>query len=116
MHAEGFDFITTVPGQKIHQNCRREYCRPKDKILKICSERSDEWSETISAWLMNVNDLPAADAGYRCAACLKMRKVGCPQTEERKQAFVKVEKFLGHNDDEKITVGDLVEKSGRIYN
>ena len=63
--AEGFDSITTVPGQKIHQNCRQEYCRPKDTILKICSERSDEWSETISAWLMNVSDLAAADAGYR---------------------------------------------------
>ena len=61
--AEGFDSITTVPGRKIHQNCRRDYCRPKDTILKICSERSNEWSETISARLTNVNDLP--DAGYR---------------------------------------------------
>ena len=128
--AERFDSITTVPGQQVHQNCRREYCRPssikrakksvleettssrtrrsftrkaeqcfsfktdcffcgtkvefgsdskrkrlgeafsvttietKDTILRICSERNDEWSETIRARLMNVHDLPAADAIY----------------------------------------------------
>ena len=118
--------ITTVPGQQVHQNCRREYCLPsnikrarkvvssettsshrsltrkaeqgfsfrtdcffcgtkfglnsereglgeafrvttietKDTILKIFSERNDEWSETIRASLMNVHDLPAADAVY----------------------------------------------------
>ena len=125
---ERFDSITTVPGQQVHQNCRREYCRPssikrakrsvseettnsrrsftrkaeqcfsfktdcffcgtkvefglnskrkrlgeafsvttietKDTTLKICSERNDAWSEAIRARLMNVHDLPAADAIY----------------------------------------------------
>ena len=54
-------------------------------------------------------DLPAADAVYRWAACRKKRKVGRPQNEEKKQAFVKVEKFHEDNDDEKLTAGDLVE-------
>ena len=98
----------------------------KDNILKICLERNDEWSEAVSAWLMNVHDLPAADqtcnVNFRTNRQLpqlyetdelpaaKKRKVGRPQNEEKKQAFVKVAKFLEDNDDEQITVGDLVEK------
>ena len=65
---------------------------------------------------MNVHDLPAADAVYRWATCRKKRKVGRPQKEERHQAFVKVEKFLEDNDDEKITVSDLVEKMEEYLN
>ena len=197
---ERFDSITTVPGQQVHQNCRREYCRPssikrakksvseettssrrsftrkaeqcfsfktdcffcgskvefglnskrkrlseafsvttietKDTILKICSERNDEWSEAVSARLMNVHDLPAADAVYHQTCnvnfrtnrqlpqlyetdelpAAKKRKVGRPQNEEKKQAFVKVAKFLEDNDDEQITVGDLVEKMEEYLN
>ena len=120
------DFIITVPGQQVHQNCRREDCLPsnikrakkiltsettsnrrfltrqaelcfsfktdcffcgtkvefgeqrkrlekafrvtiietKDTILKLCSERGDEWSDTIRARLLNAHDLPAAEAVY----------------------------------------------------
>ena len=61
-------------------------------------------------------DLPAADAVYRWAACRKKRKVGRPQNEEKKQAFVKVEKFHEDNDDEKLTAGDLVEKMEEYLN
>ena len=198
--AERFDSITTVPGQQVHQNCRREYCRPssikrakksvseettssrrsftrkaeqcfsfktdcffcgtkvefgsnskrkrldeafsvttietKDTILKICSERNDEWSEAIRARLMNVHDLPAADAVYHQTCnvnfrtnrqlpqlyetdelpAAKKRKVGRPPNEEKNQAFVKVAKFLEDNDDEQITVGDLVEKMEEYLN
>ena len=64
---------------------------------------------------MNVHDLPAADAVYRWVACHKKRKVGRPQNEEKKQTFVKVEKFLEDNDDDKITVGDLVEKMEEYF-
>ena len=198
--AERVDNITTVPGQQVHQNCRREYCRPssinrakksvsdettssrrsltrkgeqcfsfktdcffcgtkvelglnskrkrlgeafrvttvetKDTILKICSERNDDWSETIRARLMNVHDLPAADAIYHQTCnvnfrtnrqlpqvyeadelpVMKKRKIGRPQNEEKNQAFVKVTKFLEENDDEQITVGDLVEKMKEYLN
>ena len=77
----------------------------KDAILKNCSERNDgevEWSETIRARLMNVHDLPAADAVYHqnCNVnfrtkrqlppvyeadelpAVKKRKVGRPQNEK----------------------------------
>ena len=47
---------------------------------------------------------------------VKKRKVGHPQNEEKRQAFVKVEKFLEDNDDEKITVDDLVEKMEEYLN
>ncbi len=36
----------------------------KDNVLKICSERRDGWSEVFKARLLNVHDLPAADAVY----------------------------------------------------
>ena len=96
-------------------------------ILKICSERKDEWSETINVRLMNVHDLPSnleceQIGNYlnfrRQMSCLpqKKRKVGRPQDEERNQAFVKVAKFLEGNDDEQITVGDLVEKVEEYLN
>ena len=51
-------------------------------------------------------------------SCLpqKKRKVGRPQDEERNQAFIKVAKFLEGNDDEQITVGDLVEKMEEYLN
>ena len=81
----------------------------KDTILKICSERNDEWSEAIRARFMNVHDLPAADAVYHQTCNVNFRtnrqlpqlyetdelfaakkgKVGRPQNEEKKQAFVK---------------------------
>ena len=43
---------------------------------------------------------------------VKRGKSVAPKLKKNKQAFVKVEKFLEHNDDEKITVGDLVEEMG----
>ena len=75
----------------------------KDTILKICSERNDEWSEAIRARLMNVHDLPAADAIYHQTCnvnfrpnrqlpqlyetdelpAAKERKVGRPENEEK---------------------------------
>ena len=36
----------------------------KDTILKLRSERGDKWSDTIRARLLNVHDLPAAEAVY----------------------------------------------------
>ena len=81
----------------------------KDTILKICSERNDEWSEAVSARFMNVHDLPAADAVYHQTCnvnfrtnrqlpqlyetdelpAAKKRKVRRPQDEEKKTGFCK---------------------------
>ena len=106
-------------------------------ILKICSERNDEWSEAVSARLKNVHDFSAVDAVYHqtcnvnfCTnrqlpqlyetdelpAAKKKRKVVRPQNEEKKQAFVKVAKFLEDDDDKQITVGDLEEKMEEYLN
>ena len=41
---------------------------------------------------------------------VKKRKLGRPQDEEKNDAFLKVARFLQKNDDEQITVVDLVEK------
>ena len=39
---EWFDSFTTVPGQQVHQNCRREYCRPSSikRAKKSVSEET----------------------------------------------------------------------------
>ena len=42
-------------------------------------------------------------------ADVKKRKIGRPQDEEKNYAFLKVARFLQENDDEQITVVDLVE-------
>ena len=41
---------------------------------------------------------------------VKKRKIGRPQDEQKNDAFLKVAWFLQENDDEQITVVDLVEK------
>ena len=137
------DFITTVPGQQVHQNCRREYCLPSnikgakkiltsettsnrrsltrqaeqcfsfktdcffcgtkvefDTILKICSERGDEWSDTIRARFLNIHDLPAAEAVYHQTCSVNFRtKRKLPKVfEGDKQPAVKKRK-VGHPQD-----------------
>ena len=96
----------------------------------MCSERGDTWAETIRARLLSVKYLPAADAANHQTCnvnfrtkrqlprvyeanelpAVKKRKVGRPKVEEKLEAFVKGTKFLQENDDEQITVIDLVEK------
>ena len=78
--------------------------------MKICSERNDDWSGTIRARLMNVHDLPAAEAVYHETfnvnfrtkrqlpqvyetdelPAVKKRKVGRPQNGEKKTGFCKI--------------------------
>lgn len=41
---------------------------------------------------------------------VKKRKIGRPPDEEKNDAFLKVARFLQENDNEQITVVDLVEK------
>ena len=83
----------------------------------------------VRARILHVHDLPAADAIYH-QACrvnfrtkkqiptqfaseqpdVKKRKIERSQVEEKYDAFLKVARFLQENDDEQITVVDLVEK------
>ena len=100
----------------------------KDTIMATCSERRDAWSEVVQARIMNVHDLPAADAMYHqtCSVnfrtgkqipkmfisdepAMKKKRVGRPHDEEKTDAFLRVAKFLQDNDDEQITVSDLID-------
>ena len=182
--------ICTVPGQQVHQYCRKIHCNPnkiaqakrlsiegpntsicrsvlrsteksfdfngdcflcgtpvdggeqrkkvdvfkvttiemKDTILAICSERRDAWSDTVQARIMHIHDLPAADAMYHQTCSVnfrtgkqipkvfvteepahKKKRLGRPQDEEKMDAFLRVAKFLQDNDDEQITVNDLID-------
>ena len=175
--------ICTVPGQQVHQYCRKIHCNPnkiaqakrlsmqspdsdasichpvlrstetsfsfnrdclfcgtpissgeqvttidmKDTIMVTCSERQDAWSEVVLARIVHVHDLPAADAMYdqTCSVNFrtgkqvpkmfltdepvhKKKRVGRPQDDEKTDAFLRVAKFLQENDDEQITVSDLI--------
>lgn len=101
----------------------------KHTVLQTCFERKDEWAEVVRARILHVHDLPAADAIYHQACSVnfrtkkqvpmqfaseqpdvKKRKIGRPPDEEKNDAFFKVARFLQENDDEQISVVDLVEK------
>ena len=188
------DSIRTVPGQKVHKICRRDYClqqnisrsrlqqstpselsssrrslvrkaessfdfktdcfycgkiinrcdgknraseafkvttlETKDTVLELCSERgNDLWAEVVRGRIINVHDLPAADAIYHQTCSVNFRtgkqvpkifavdqpvskkaEMGRPQYGERSEAFQKVMNFLMENDDEQITLRDLEDK------
>lgn len=102
----------------------------KDTVLEICSNRGhDSWAEIVKARVMSVNDLPAADALYHhsCSSnfrtgkqipkqytsnqsSFKKRASGRPHDMEKTEAFLKTMLFLKENDDEQITLQDLVMK------
>ena len=187
------DNISCVPGQKVHQECRRKHCHPrevskalnkaeqgcstvateghvlrsaekrqfqfnsdcffcgqptinrgkrksqdviavrtielKEKILAICCERGDSWAAAVQARILPVHDLHAADAVYHhmCSnnfqtnkqipaayqtetSCAKKLKLGRPQLQERTDAFLEAVGYLEANDDEQITVSDLIRR------
>ena len=189
------DSITSVPGDKVHKECRRTYTRrpeittytsPKDtepstgrerrtrslstgrfsyktdclfcgtpadvgkkrkrpgardadaypfrtvdtaSLLATCAQRSDDWSETVKARILHVHDLHAADAVYHrmCSGNFRTNKqipamyqrdttqeskrikVGRPEDDNRTVAFLEVAKYIQDNDDEQITISDLVD-------
>ena len=100
----------------------------KDSILAACSDRQDTWADTVKARILHVHDLPAADAIYHQTCSVnfrtgrqipamflrdepptKKKRVGRPQDVDQTEAFLKVAQFLQENDDEQITVNDLIE-------
>ena len=177
--------IHTMPGEVVHQKCRRIYCHPfqiakdanqeelmpstsegrpvlrsseedfsdcffcgrpakfgrkrkhdvlqvktigiKETVLKICQERADSWSDTVKARILHVHDLHAADAVYHQICSVNFRtkkqmpmsqfiaedskrpKLGRPQNDTRAEAFLEVARYLEDNDDEQITINDLID-------
>ena len=100
----------------------------KETLLEKCDERKDSWSSQVRARLSVINDLHAADATYhrQCAnnfrtktgiptalqseeQIAKRPKVGRPQDNDANEAFSKVADYLRENDDEQITVNQLID-------
>ena len=101
----------------------------RDTILGVCQERGEEWANAVQARILHVHDLHAADAVYHKAcsvnfrtmkhipaihecgnSSLKKAKVGRPPEKERTDAFLEVAKFLEENDDEQITIHELIQR------
>lgn len=100
----------------------------KESLLTTCSQRKDDWSETVQARILHVHDLHAADAVYHLMCSVNFRtnkqipqsyqtdtqqskriKVGRPEDDERTVTFLELAKYIEENDDEQITVNDLVD-------
>ncbi len=102
----------------------------QETVRKQCVARNhDEWAQIVSGRLACVNDLRAADAVYHEKCSIKFRfgqqmpglaheqthttkkgKTGRPEQEEKAAAFLRVATYFEDNDDEQLTVSDLVEK------
>ena len=105
--------------------------RTKDFQLAIeqqCQERNDDWSQKVIGRLNFAQDLHAADAVYHQTCSVnfrtnkslpleyslhknvKRKRTGRPEQSNRSKAFLEVIEYLKENDDEQITIGDLVIK------
>ena len=100
----------------------------RDTILKVCCERGDDWANAVQARILHAHDLHAVDAVYHRVCSVNFRtmkqipvvhehevnpskkvKLGRPQEKQRTDAFLEVAKFLEENDDEQITIHDLIQ-------
>jgi hypothetical protein len=106
----------------------------QDKILKACDEFRGEWADTVRGRVTFVQDLPAADAVYhnmcsinfrtgkqtpkifqksteqRASKCKKIGGSGRPKNSQTYEAFQAVTEYLEINDDEQVTISDLIDK------
>lgn len=116
-------------GQKCNKRGFDTYpVRTKDfdaSIKFVCKKRDDQWSEEVMARIMSAPaDLHASDAIYHQVCSVNFRtgrnspnidqtegkKVGRPESDVQSEAFLKVVEHLTNNDDEQITVYDLIDK------
>ena len=100
----------------------------KETILKVCQERADSWSDAVKVRILHVHDLHAADAVYHqtCSVNFRTKKqmpiaqfaaddffkkprLGRPPDDKRAKAFFEVASYLEDNDDEQITINDLID-------
>ena len=96
-------------------------------ILKICEQRNDPWAVSVKGRIAYVNDLHSEDAVYHQACSINFRtgkdipetyegkrqsrsgsKRGRPLDLDRESAFNLVCKYLPENDDEQVTISDLI--------
>lgn len=97
-----------------------------NSIKKCCQMRGDEWSISVLGRIEYLlSDLHAADCVYHktcsgnfrtsrqipqeyCCVTAESKKCGRPQNEEQKLAFLKTCTFFENNDEEQITISDLL--------
>ncbi|CAH3022720.1 unnamed protein product, partial [Porites evermanni] len=96
-------------------------------LNRICEERRDGWAEKVHGRISFSQDLIAAGAIYHqvCSTNFrtgkqvplshqtngsKRQKKGRPTDKSRQEAFLEVAKYLKENDDEQLTVNDLMNK------
>ena len=113
-----------------------ETVETKGTNLALCKERGGGggyWENAVQARILCVRDLHEVDAVYHrvCSATfhtmkqlpaargnegmpLKRAKSGRPVENHRAEAFLEVAKFLEENDDEQITIQDLVQQMEKI--
>ena len=135
---EGFSFKTDCifcgrPIKLVRKKKKQEVLQVKtiefkDTIMVTCRERADDWSYTVKVRILHVQDLHAADAVYHQTCSVNFRtkkqmptaqlaniedakrsKIGRPKSDERTVAFMDVVRYLEENDDEQITINDLID-------
>ncbi|CAG2255285.1 unnamed protein product [Mytilus edulis] len=98
----------------------------QQKIDAICKDRKDSWAADVLAKLEYAQDLPAADAIYhqKCSVNFrtgknipiggtpeqKRKKQGRPDHTEANTAFLKTMDYLLENEEDQLTVKDLVHQ------
>ena len=91
----------------------------------MCHERGDDWENAVQARTLHVHDLHAADSVYHRVCSVNFRtmkhilavhehevkqvKLGRPQQKQQVDPFLEVARFLEENDDEQITLYDLIQ-------
>jgi hypothetical protein len=106
------------------------HCFPQT-ILKHCKERADDWAHIVEGRIEYFGtNLQASDCVYhkrcntyfrlgqdipeqfRSEAGHKPKEIGRPKDEDQRQAFQRVCEYLKSNDEEQITISELVSKMG----
>ena len=103
-------------------------------MLKVCEKvrKNDGWASTVKGRIGYVADLVSEEARYHrtcfanfdsnknipkafsSADSSKKQNLGRPEDSERKQAFLEVANYLQQNDEEQLTIVDLVKKMEEI--
>lgn len=105
------------------------------KILQVCIERNDSWGNQVKGRIHSVNDLHASDAIYHQPCSInfrtlkqipvhssfeeprrKRRSLGRPVKDTCKIAFEETMKYFEENDDEQMTIDELVRKMSEHCN
>jgi hypothetical protein len=98
-------------------------------IMGVCKKRQDGWADDVAGRLEYAQDLHAADAIYHQPCNVNFRtgrqmpaqfcsdenksdrlSQGRPEETERTEAFLKCMTFLEENDDEQVSINDLIRK------